>query len=1013
MKKLWICVAVAAFAGSALATMLIDPAVTVGAEAKPGIATPSPKTPKESFEPDARFAGGRVADNSADLESGFRAPPVVDGPWVYWRWSWSYAQLITKQGITDDLEAMRQQGIGGVMVDTIGTTPNPEAAPYMSDAWLALVKHAHSEANRLGLGFYIHDCDGWANSGGPWITPENAMKVYIFSKTQVKGPIVFDGNLPQPDSSLAKKHPNAGMSGKPIEEFYRDVVVLAYDRSNSNAIPDGVINLTDLMTGDGHLRWQAPAGDWTILRFGWKITGRENSPASPAGNGLECDKLGARGIDAHLKGIAPILDILSDNPKGVNSLIGVDSWECGDQNWTQSMPEEFKAAKGYDLIPWLPVLAGDCLSPQSARFQRDFEDMIQEMVHKNYMARFTEKMHERGIITQCQTVPESSDIPCGEYWAESPGEKRYGPKADFFNSDPRRALSAVTAITIGPIGRGWGNNLIGAESFTSRCQNWERTPYALKSGMDWALCSGINKNQFHLYAIQPDTHRKPHYMEHGTAVNRNLTWWKQAHAWFDYIARSQFMLQRGAHVSDVCFVGDQTPWLENGQIHEEFPTPYRFDVVPWPRLINEMSLKNGEAVFAEGMAYKLIVLPNRNDIRLAEVQKIEQLLSQGATVLAQQKPAHGSGLAGFPDADAQIQAVAGKLWGKNPGARGERRVGKGRLIWGCTPEQALTMIGVKPDFNCRMHEPNECGIDWQHRRDGNADIYFVVNRAGDAVNIDATFRVANKAPELWNPDSTEIIHTALYDSKDGVTTLPLRLEPYESVFVVFRKPTSDHIIAAGSLRANEVRRVGGKLQVSGSPGTYELISNKGRIQKVSIPAQAPPLEIAGGWDVQFLDGMGAPKNTHFAKLESWTARPERDIKYYSGSATYTKVINVSKKSLDAGNPVLDLGEVRDLVDVNVNGKHVGTLWKPPYRISLKGVLKLGENELEITVANTWLNRFVGDLKLHGRWGVKKENGPRYTEEGQGTDDYSENTPILESGLLGPVRLMHETVVSQP
>lgn len=916
----------------------------------------------EPSNPDARFGGGRVADMTAGLESGFHAPPIQLGPWVYWRWPWSYAQLITEQGITDDLCAMREQEMGGVLIDTVGHIPHPEAAPYMSDAWLTLIAHAHRETQRLGLGFYIHASDGWANAGGPWITPEDAMKVFTFSKVQVKGPVVFDGSLPQPDASPVKQHQNIEDNEKPQEEYYRDVAVLAYDCSNPNAVPTGVINLTDQMSADGLLQWQAPAGDWTILRFGWKITGARNAPATPAGTGLECDKLGRRGMDAHLKGIEPILRILEDSAEGLSSFIGIDSWEAGDHNWTQSMPEEFKAAKGYDLIPWLPVLAGDLLSPESSRFLADFDDMIQEMVRSNYIGYLTERMHERGIRTQCQSVPEYADIPCGEYWAESPSEKVHGPHADLFKEDPLRAFAMTTAIGIGPLGRGWGKNVIGAESFTSRCQNWERTPFALKSGLDWALCSGVNKTIFHLYAIQPDSNLKPHYMEHGTGVNRNLTWWNQGHAWFDYIARAQFMLRRGTHVSDVCYIGIPNSWRK---IHDQFPAPYRYDFAPWSRLVRDMSVKDGLSIFPEGAAYKLIVVENGADIGVQEIQKVEQVVKDGAAVLAQQKPRQGRGLVGFPECDAAVTEIANTLWGR--GRKGERRIGEGRFLWGYTPQEALELIGIEPDFSGALAEPNESGIDWVHRRDGDTDIYFVVNRAGHAVTLDATFRVTGKAPELWDPDSAETQFADSFSAGPQSTTVPLRLEAYASVFIVFRGP--------------------------GEPVTAK-----------NPPTARQALDITGPWEVAFLDGMGAPASIQFTELVSWTDRPEVDIQYYSGQATYTKTIHVPAELMEGADPVLDLGDVRDLVAVNVNGRHVRTLWKPPYRVALGDALKPGRNEIELTVANTWINRFIGDFRRHGRSGVTPENAPRYTLEGASTQDYNENTPILESGLLGPVRI---------
>ncbi|MCP4313401.1 MAG: hypothetical protein GY790_19255 [Bacteroidetes bacterium] len=231
------------------------------------------------------------------------------------------------------------------------------------------------------------------------------------------------------------------------------------------------------------------------------------------------------------------------------------------------------------------------------------------------------------------------------------------------------------------------------------------------------------------------------------------------------------------------------------------------------------------------------------------------------------------------------------------------KVGKGRFLWGYTPEEALRLLDTKQDFSCQLETPNEHGIDWVHRRDGDTDLYFVVNRAYEEVKLTANFRVSGKQPELWHPDNTEINTVGQFKVNMGITSVQLELAPFE--------------------------------------------------------------------------------------------------------ATYRKTIDLPVSFLEGENVVLDLGDVRDLVDVRVNGKLISTLWKPPYRVKLGDALKGGENDLEITVANTWINRCIGDIRRHGRTGVKPENAPRYTQLGSATQDYNEETPILPSGLLGPLQLIVE------
>jgi len=621
---------------------------------------------------------------AADLETEFENPSLESAPWVFWRWRWDYADRYTKAGITDELEAMAEQGIGGVNIDCVGGRTPKNAAPYMSEGWLDLVDHAHQEAQRLGIEFYMHACDGWANTGGPWIEPEDAMKVYTSSKTQVKGPSVFNGNLPVPDASLLQRHQNATLDGKPIEEFYRDVAVLAYDNSSPNTVRESMINLTDKMSADGYLRWEAPAGDWTILRFGWKITGSQNAPATPEGTGLECDKLSPIGIDAHLAAIEPLIQILENRSNGVQSFLGSDSWEAKEHSWTQSMPEDFKAAKGYDLLPWLPVLADEnstvlrsslyCTlggrrplvvnhkaTAMAARFLEDYNDQLDEMVRDNWALRMREKMNKRGILTQCQSFPEFANMSSGEFWAVTLGEAVHGPWANFFTDDPLRSFGVPNHVP--PRARGYGNNITAAETLTCRSQNWERTPYAQKAAIDWALCAGINKIVFHLYAMQPDSERKPHYLGCGTTVNRNLTWWPLASGWFDYIARVQFMMRRGNHVSDVCFMAENPRCWPGGHFAQTFPAPYRFDITGWDRIVNDMQVVDGNLTFPEGTNYRLLVLPNRPGIRPETIRKVKALIEKGAVVLAERKPFRARGLVGYPESDAVVQKVANELWG--------------------------------------------------------------------------------------------------------------------------------------------------------------------------------------------------------------------------------------------------------------------------------------------------------------------------------------------------------------
>ncbi len=923
---------------------------------------------------------------TTDLETGFRKPTLATAPWVYWRWPGNVSGPITNEMITADLEAMKAQGIGGVMIDNVGPI---QGAPYLSEAYLALIRHARIETLRLGIGFYVHNCAGWATSGGPWITAENSMKQLCFARVVITGPQSCTTKLPEPASNLG---------------FYRDIAVLAVPTSNPAAKP---LNLSLMLDSSGTLRWDVPAGEWSVLRIGYTTTGSKNSVGDPAGTGLESDKLSAQGIEAHFIGIAPLLRAIATDDTNHKSYIGADSWECGPQNWTESIPAEFKARMGYDIIPWMPYLVGQAGSAteQGSRFTEDLVDLMQDMNRRNYIGRMTSLAHEQGMLTECESSPEAADVPMGEFWAVSQPETVYGPFPTFFKDDPLRSIAICNNVA--PLARGTGHNVIAQETLTSRSQNWERTPSALKSGIDWALCGGYNKMVFHLYAIQADTERKPGYMEHGTAVNRNLTWWNQAHAWFNYIAHCQYMLRQGVHVSDVCYIGESDAgesWRD-GRFQEEFPAKYRYDVVLPDGLTTRMKVKDGHVVTPEGASYRLIVLPNRTDISLTVMRRVRELVSQGAVVLGS-KPVRARGLADHPSSDIEVQKIAKQLWGESSTPKGIHKLGKGRVLWGMSVTEALASIGVARDFRCEPLDTAGPGIDWVHRRTGGADIYFVVNRAGHTVNLDAFFRVTGKTPELWNPDSTEIEQSALYEVKNGETRLPLRINPYESLFVVFRKKSGGHFIDAQrvgarraefGLTASDVVATpeGASLVTTGQAGRYQLTTASGSKLIAEVPKPAEPIHINGPWSVSFINGLGAPSATTFNHLISWTEHDDKAIKLYSGSAVYSCDFNLPKNWASAGSvAVLDLGDLRELADVTLDGQSLATLWRPPFRVDISKAVKTGSNHLKVLVVNTWLNRYVGDR------GLPPEQ--RVTVEGPACSAYTAATPLPQSGLLGPV-----------
>ena len=479
--------------------------------------------------------------SAEELAEQFLNPPASAKPHTWWHWM---NGNISKEGITADLEAMAKAGIGGAQIFNVGEGIPPGAIRFNSPEWIDMVKHAHIEAKRLGLELCIHNCAGWSSSGGPWNTPENSMKIIVTSEMQVKGPAKVTDIPSQPKANLG---------------FYRDIVVLAFptpaagdaktkiqnlnskifinrsviDYEKPEELPiemvirqDAVIDLTGKFETNG---WNAPEGDWTIMRIGYTSNGRKNHPAQPEGTGLECDKLSKEAVKAHWDGhVALILDAIKESgiskDAGINNVL-IDSYEVGTQNWTDGLEKEFKKRAGYSITKFMPVFAGRIVgsSEITERFLWDFRRIVADMFAEAYSEYFGELAHKEGLLYSSEpygNCPSDDiqygsfcDIPMGEFWQNS------GHSVDMGNAKLAASIAHV-----------YGKKFVGAEAFTAAPDGgkWLKDPYAMKAQGDAGYCGGINRMIYHRYAHQPWTEptRYPGMTmgQWGTHFERTLTW---------------------------------------------------------------------------------------------------------------------------------------------------------------------------------------------------------------------------------------------------------------------------------------------------------------------------------------------------------------------------------------------------------------------------------------------------------------------------------------------------------
>ncbi|HZP03926.1 MAG TPA: glycosyl hydrolase [Terracidiphilus sp.] len=731
-----------------------------------------------------------------------------------------------------------------------------------------------------------------------------------------------------------------------------------------------VIDLTGKMKSDGTLNWTPPAGNWMVLRIGSSLTGHENGPAPAEATGLEVDKFNRdyvkNYVDGYLKMYADTVGADKMGKDGISFML-TDSIEVGPQNWTDNMLREFEQRRGYDPRPWLPALTGVIIksTADTDRFLWDFRRTIGQLLAENHYGAIADDLHAHGMSYYSEALEmhrpslgddmemrSHADVPMGAMWtwAGSPG-----PETTYV-ADLRGAASVAHI---------YGQNLVGAESMTSRGPAWAFSPNGLKKVADLEFALGVNRFEIHESSHQPAADMAPGMTlgPYGLWFNRNDTWAEQAKPWVDYLARSSYLLQQGHFYADVAyFYGEEGPLTAvfGWKGMDDAPEGYGFDFVNSDVILHHLAFKDGRLVTPGGTSYRILYLGGRSQrVTLPVLLKIKELVMQGAVIVGN-KPTDSPS---FSDDEKQFHLVADQLWGKEaqPG-HAAHKVGKGRVYSGMTANEVLVDLNLPRDFEATKSESN-AELMFLHRRLEDGDLYFVDNRSDRAEDLSATFRIEGKAPELWDA-ATGASHPASYQIAGGRTTVPLHLDPDGTVFVVFRKPAST--------------------------------SSQQVTQPVEKPVPGTEDQLNRNWSVAFQPGRGAPESIHLDRLSSWSENADFGVKYFSGTATYSKTIEVPASAFNSDAHLwLDLGTVKEVAEIEVNGKDLGTLWKTPFKVDLAGALVRGANRITIKVANLWVNRLIGDQQP---WSLKKYTFADFTP-------YKADSPLLPSGLLGPVRLL--------
>jgi hypothetical protein len=939
-------------------------------------------------------------DTFEDIVKEFQQPPCSAGVRCFWWW---LNGNVTKQAITRDLEQMKAKGFSGALIVDAGGADQrnnrqvPAGPMFASPEWTQLFVHAVQEANRLGLELSLNIQSGW-NLGGPPVTPEMAAKTLTWSEVEINGPRQVEQKLPVPGH---------------VSNYYRDIAVLAYPlkyqsprstarptrrpirdlekkavfeeigwaapdcrflledvpavEGEEDALLEDVVDLTDNLSEDGTLSWQVPSGRWIVLRFGYTLNGVGVSTYSGNWKGHVIDYMDADIFKSYWDMVVvPLLDEIGPHVGTTLKYLSTDSWECGGANWTRHFQREFLERRGYDITAYLPIIAGKIIENRdvSNRFLADFRKTVGDCVADNHYGIFAELSHARGLGVH----PESggphagpfdaikcmgrSDIALGEFWVPSPHRSKLYER--FYT----KQTSSVAHI--------YGLKYVAAEAFTSIGPHWEDVLWSSqKPTFEHELCSGLNLCFIHTFTCSPVQMGIPgqEYFA-GTHFNPNVTWWEYAGAFLDYIHRCQFLVQQGTFVADVLYYqGDHVPNLV--RLKEADPgnvlPGYDYDVVNEEILLGRTSVKDRRIYLDSGMQYRILVLPDHKVLSLAALEKVKQLVADGAVVFGE-KPVKTVSLENYPDCDYEFKMIADHVWGLEPDSSGQNIFGKGMVIWGRDIREVLMDLGLEPDFAVNNPEPDDV-FDYIHYKICDADMYFVCNQTARQKERICTFRISGRQPELWDPLTGQIRDANAFTQANGKTEIPLLFSPYGCWFVIFHKSIS--------------------LEQQGTGQT-------------NYPVVEPVRSIAGSWQVGFDPAWGGPEQVQFDELTSWTESFDPGIKYYSGKGIYNKTFDYSG-TVDTGKRYwLDLGDVKDtgIASVQFNGGDLGVLWTKPFRVEITGLLKSGQNELVIEVINSWRNRLVGDRNLPAEECLTQTN----IRTGSGWQ-------LLESGLLGPVQIL--------
>ncbi|NHE58198.1 glycosyl hydrolase [Cyclobacterium plantarum] len=920
------------------------------------------------------------------MEEGFLNPPNESRPLALWTWMNGHIDTVK---LLYELEEMKDKGFRGAIIWDIGALMDPEdmipdGPAFLGPESLNYLSLALDKSHSLGLDLGISSASSW-NSGGEWVDIADGSKELLSTTEQVTGPAAIKPATENPESARGKA------------ENCKKLFVMAIPQNPDKIYSPEEVIVFPAGEKDGKLaEIQLPAGSWELLSIFSCNTMQHLVVPSPNSTGLIIDHLSQQATENHFEALLSRIDQAS-TPEKQFKFIFIDSYEVWQMmDWTPNFLAEFENRYAYDPRPYIPLLQGFDHSDSliQVRFESDYRRLVSDLLIENHYAQTVEIAEQRGMqmITEAghgghpRVEPLKalghSHIPMGEFWNR---QRHWVTK------------EAASAAHI------YGKKVVAAESLTG-WNHWQHGPTDFKQLIDIAFCEGLNQVVFHTFSHNPEIAGKPGFVYHaGEHINVNATWWEMARPFMDYIARSSYMLRQGNYVADVLlYYGDDAPNLvppkrldpnytpdmpglfpdyfydESKCPHCGRPRPvnpgklpgYEYDYINEDVITSRLKTENGALVLPEGQAYKILVLPDRMDISLEVLQRLEQLIFNGAIVLGR-KPERASSLKGYPESDKEVKKIADQIWGNSDGEKVfSNKYGRGTIYWRKSVREVLDELSILPDMEVMGIDNHDLHIDFVHRQTTSEDIYFISNSSERQEKISINFRVdESRIPEIWDPVSGLIQRKVSFSKKKDGIMLEMIMDPLASRFVVFRENTSG--INDASLHTD--------LQF----GFQEEPEADDSVEAMDISTQ---------WTIAFNPEWGGPESIQTDSLASWTESESEGVQFYSGTASYSREFTLDEEMVSPQKEAfITFEDIQEMARVFVNGNDCGIVWLPPYTTRITPFLKAGANTITVKVVNTWNNRIVGDVRNPDKISYTRTNA---------NIKFNEDSPLLPSGLMG-------------